>query len=86
MTAQASSQTQALILLFKTMPEKTQKEFTEWIVEHPRTWENSTEQEDSDFWLEASSDALGQLWGDPAEDVWDEIYKKHKADGRLQAI
>lgn len=86
MKAQLTPQTQALILLFKTMPEKTQKEFTEWIVEHPRTWENSTEQEDSDFWLASSYDALEELWGDPAEDIWDEIYKKHKADGRLQAI
>ena len=86
MTIKSTSQTQALILLFKTMPEQTQKEFVEWIEEHPRTWENSTEQEDSDFWLATSSDALGQTWGDPAEDIWDEIYKKHKADGRLQAI
>jgi hypothetical protein len=29
MTIKASSQTQALILLFKTTPEQTQKEFTE---------------------------------------------------------
>ena len=86
MTIKSTSQTQALISLFKTMPKQTQKEFAEWIVEHPRTWENSTEQEDSDFWLAASSDALGQTWGDPSEDIWDEIYKKHKADGRLQAI
>ena len=86
MTAQTSFQTQALILLFKTMPEKTQKEFAEWIVEHPRTWENSTEEEDSDFWMNVSSDAFAEIWGDPAEDIWDEIYKKHKADGRLQAI
>jgi hypothetical protein len=85
-TAQTSFQTQALILLFKTMPEKTQKEFAEWIVEHPRTWENSTEEEDSDFWMNVSSDAFAEIWGDPAEDIWDEIYKKHKADGRLQAI
>jgi hypothetical protein len=86
MTVQASSQTQALILLFKTMPEKTQKEFTEWIVENPRTWENSTEEEDSEFWMNVSSDAFAEIWGDPAEDVWDEIYKKHKVNGRLQAI
>jgi hypothetical protein len=86
MTAQALSQTQALILLFKTMPEQTQKEFTEWIVEHPKTWEHSTEEEDSQFWMSVSSDAFADIWGDPAEDVWDEIYKKHKADGRLQAI
>ena len=86
MTAQPTPQTQALILLFKTMPEKTQKEFTEWIVEHPRSWENSTEEEDGDFWMSVSSDAFAETWGDPAEDVWDEIYKKHKADGRLQAI
>lgn len=86
MTIQASSQTQALILLFKTMPEQTQKEFAEWIAEHPKTWEHSTEEEDSEFWLAASSDALEQLWGDPAEDIWDEICKKHKADGRFQTI
>ena len=86
MTIQSTSQTQALILLFKTMPEQTQKEFTEWIVEHPRTWENSTEQEDSDFWLAASSDAWGQTWGDPAEDIWDEIYKKDIENEKLQAV
>ena len=48
--------------------------------------EDSTEEEDSQFWMAVSSDALGQIWNDPAEDIWDEIYKKHKADSRLQAI
>ena len=86
MIIQLTSQTQALILLFKTMPEQTQKEFVEWIEEHPKTWENSTEQENSQFWMAISSDALGQTWGDPAEDIWDEIYKKHKADGKVKAI
>ena len=86
MTIKSTTQTQALILLFKTMPEQTQKEFIEWIVEHPRAWENSTEEEDSDFWLAASSDALKQTWGDPAENIWDEIYKKQKADGRLKTV
>jgi hypothetical protein len=47
---------------------------------------DSTEDEDADFWLAVSFDALKETWGDPAEDVWDEIYKKHKAEGRLQAI
>ena len=86
MIIQLTSQTQALILLFKTMPEQTQKEFVEWIVEHPRTWENSTEEEDSKFWMDASSDAMEQIWGDPAEDIWDEIYKKQKEGGRLQTV
>jgi hypothetical protein len=48
--------------------------------------EDSTEEEDSDFWLAVSLDALKETWGDPAEDIWDEIYKKHKDEGRLQAI
>jgi hypothetical protein len=48
--------------------------------------EDSTEDEDSDFWLAVSFDALKETWGEPAEDVWDEIYKKHKQEGRLQAI
>lgn len=86
MTIKSTTQTQALILLFKTMPEQTQKEFVEWIEEHPKTWEHSTEEEDSQFWMDASSDALKQTWGDPDEDIWDEIYKKQKADGRLQTV
>lgn len=41
MTMQAAPQTQALILLFKTMPPETQKEFKEWIkhVEHSLDFE-----------------------------------------------
>lgn len=38
--------------------------------------EDSTEEQDSDFWLAVSFDALKETWGDPAEDVWDEIYNK----------
>lgn len=86
MTIKASTQTQALILLFKTMPEQTQKEFVEWIEEHPKAWEHSTEEEDSQFWMSVSSDAFGETWGDPAEDIWDEIYQKDMENEKLQAV
>jgi hypothetical protein len=86
MTAQPTPETQAFILLFKKMPIQTKKEISVWFQEHQNTWETSTEEEDSQFWMSVSSDAFADIWGDPAEDVWDEIYKKHKADGRLQTI
>ena len=78
MTMYTAPQTQALILLFKTMPPQTQKEFSEWITEHPNEWEHATEEDDKKFWLNATSDAIEQIWNDPQEDIWDEIYKKHK--------
>jgi hypothetical protein len=86
MTAQPTPETQAFILLFKKMPIQTKKEISVWFQEHQNTWETSTEEEDSEFWMSVSSDAFAETWGDPAEDVWDEIYKKHKADGRFQTI
>ena len=86
MTTQPTPETQAFILLFKKMLTQTKKEIFVWFQEHQNTWETSTEEEDSEFWMNVSSDAFAEIWGDPVEDVWDEIYKKHKADGRLQAI
>jgi hypothetical protein len=77
---QTAPQTQALILLFKTMPPQTQKEFKEWISDH------ATEEEDKKFWLNANADAIEQIWNDPEEDIWDEIYKKHKEDGTNSLI
>ena len=83
MIAQPTTQAQALILLFKTMPKETQKEFVKWISESVKVDESIEGQEDMQFWLNASSDTLEDIWNAPEEDIWDEIYQKHQESERL---
>ena len=71
MIMHTAPQTQALILLFKTMPPQTQKEFKEWINAN----ETSTdfEQERNDFFSMAGQN-LNRAYGDNEPEYTEEDF------------
>ena len=71
MTMHTAPQTQALILLFKTMPPQTQREFKEWVNES----ETSTdfEQERNEFFSMAGQN-LNRAYGDDEPEYTEEDF------------
>ena len=47
---------------------------------------NKQEEPNNDFWHEISLNSLNEAWENQEEDIWDEVYKQQKENGKLMAL
>jgi hypothetical protein len=65
----------SLFVVYKQLPEDTQKAFKALIDNDKEEGYMNSE------WVAFSSPSLAELWDAPEEDYWDELYAKQRANG-----
>ena len=73
-TITAQDTARSLWIIYRQMPDDAQKVFKEMIGNEPET------AYDNAGWLSLSTVSLKDIWDQPEEDYWDELYAKQHSD------